>query len=95
MLISWLLIKKVSVPSFLYFGDFNNSLSVKLFGGNNIEGRGDILVNFLWLLIFYLHILTIFYYEIRPFSISINVGPVCIDHVRSIRLLAQNWPEIR
>ena len=24
-------------------------------GGNNIEGKGDILLNFLWLLIFYLH----------------------------------------
>ena len=95
MLISWLLIKKVSVFRFLHFGDFNNSLSVKLFGGNNIEGRGDILVNFFWLLIFYLHILTIFHYEIRPFSISINVGFVCIDHVTSFWLLAQNWPKIR
>ena len=26
-----------------------------LLGGNNIEGRGEILLNFLWLLIFSLH----------------------------------------
>ena len=83
MLIGWLLIKKVSVLRFLNFGDFNNSLPVQLLGGNNIEGRGDILVNFLWLLIFYLNILTIFHYEIRSFSICINVGPVCIDHITS------------
>ena len=39
---------------FLHFGDFNNSLSVQLLGGNNINvGRGDIMLNFLWLLIFY------------------------------------------
>ena len=38
------------------------------------------MVNFLWLLIYYLHILTISYCEIRPFSICINAGPVCIDY---------------
>ena len=69
LLISWLLIKKVSVLRFLHFGDFNNSLSVQLLGGNNIEGRGDILVNFsLWnWAIFHLH----------------YVGPICIDHITS------------
>ena len=81
LLISWLLIKKVSVLRFLHFGDFNNSLLVQLLGGSNIEGRGDILVNFSWLWIFCLHILTIFHYEIRQFSICINVGCVCIDHI--------------
>ena len=40
-----------------------------------------ILLNFLWLLIFYLYILTIFHCEIRPFLIFINVGPVCIDYI--------------
>ena len=84
LLISWLLIKKVSVLRFLHFGDFNKSLSVQLLGGNNTECRGDILVNFSWPWIFYLHISTIFHYEIRPFSICINdVGPVCIDHITS------------
>ena len=83
LLISWLLIKKVSVLRFLHFGDFNNSLSVQLLGGNNIEGRGDIMVNFLWLLIFYLHILTISHCEIRRFYICINAGPVCINYITS------------
>ena len=80
-----MLIKKVSVLRFLNFGDFNNSLSVQLLEGNNIEGRGDILVNFLWLLIFYLHriTMTIFYHQIRPFFICINVGPVCINLITS------------
>ena len=83
LLRSWLLIKKASLLTFLHFGDFKNSLFVQLLGGSNIEGRGDILVNSSWLWIFYLPILTIFHYEIRPFSICINVGPVCIDHITS------------
>ena len=81
---SWLLIEKVSVFRFLHFVDFNNSLSVQLLGGNNIEGKEDILVNFSWLRIFYLHVFRIFYYEIRPFSIFINVGPACIDHITGL-----------
>ena len=54
-----------------------------LLGGHNIEGRADILLNFLWLLIFYLHILTISHCEIRPFPIFIDAGPVCINYIKS------------
>ena len=83
LLITWLLIKKWSALRFMHFGDFNNSQSVQLLGGNNIDGRGGILLYFLWFLIFYLHILTIFHCEIWASSICINVGFVCIDYITS------------
>ena len=74
MLISWLLIKKVSVLRFLHFGDFNNSLSVQLLGGNNIEGRGFHGSEFFIYTFDNLH-MTIFHYEIRPFSICMGEWP--------------------
>ena len=39
------------------------------------------MVNFLWLLIFYLHILTISHCEIQRFSICINAELVCINYI--------------